>query len=253
MNQRVLITAGANGIGRAMADAFVAIGAQVWVTDVDAGAVVALPPTIRGSVVDVSDEPAMTELFDEIARDWGSIDVLCANAGTKGPTALIEDVSLADWRGCTSVTLDGAFVTLKCAIPLMKPNCAGAVIITSSTAGAYGYPNRAPYSAAKWGVIGLMKTAAMELGPHGIRCNAILPGAVEGPRMEAVLNAEATAKGMTRDQVYQGYAKGTSMRAFVAASDIANMAVFLASDGGRFVSGQIIAVDGHTENPDPKV
>ena len=126
------------------------------------------------------------------------------------------------------------------------------MVFTSSTAGIYGYPNRAPYAAAKWGIIGLMKTLAMELGPYGVRANAIAPGAVEGPRMEGVLEREAKAKGMTRDQVYEGYAAGTSMRSFVTAEDIANMAVFLGSDGARLVSGQVIAVDGHTENPDPK-
>jgi NAD(P)-dependent dehydrogenase (short-subunit alcohol dehydrogenase family) len=98
-----------------------------------------------------------------------------------------------------------------------------------------------------------MKTIAMELGPFGIRANAICPGAVEGPRMEGVLNREAKAKGMTRDEVYKGYANGTSMGAFVSADDIANMAVFLAGEGAKMVSGQVIAVDGHTENPDPKV
>ena len=135
----------------------------------------------------------------------------------------------------------------------MKPAGKGAMIFTSSTAGIYGYPNRAPYSAAKWAIIGLMKTLAMELGPFGIRANAICPGAVEGPRMEGVLAREAATKGMTRDQVYDGYASGTSMRSFVEAEDIANMAVFLGTDVSRLVSGQVIAVDGHTENPDPKV
>ncbi len=134
----------------------------------------------------------------------------------------------------------------------MKASGTGAIILTSSTAGVFGYPNRAPYSAAKWGVIGLMKTLAMELGPFGIRVNAICPGAVEGPRMDGVLQREAVAKGMTRDAVYNGYALGTSMRTFVRAQDIANMAVFLASDGAARVSGQVISVDGHTENPDPK-
>jgi NAD(P)-dependent dehydrogenase (short-subunit alcohol dehydrogenase family) len=135
----------------------------------------------------------------------------------------------------------------------MKQQRSGAILITSSTAGQYGYPNRAPYAAAKWGMVGLGKTLAMELGPHGIRCNVICPGSVEGPRMEGVLQREADAKGMTRDQVYDGYASGTSMGRFVEAQDIANMAVFLASDAARLVSGQVIAVDGHTVNPDPKL
>ena len=188
-----------------------------------------------------------------VAKDMGQIDILCANAGIAGPTALIEDVALEDFRACVSVNLEGAFIAAKHAAPSMKAAGAGAIIVTSSTAGIYGYPNRAPYAAAKWAMIGLMKTLAMELGPFGIRVNAICPGAVEGPRMEGVLNREAKAKGMTRDQVYDGYASGTSMRSFVEARDIANMAVFLGSDGARLVSGQVIAVDGHTENPDPKL
>jgi len=179
--------------------------------------------------------------------------VLCANAGIAGPTALIEDIALEDWRACVSVNLEGAFLAAKHAAPLMKTAGQGAIVVTSSTAGLYGYPNRAPYAAAKWAVIGLMKTLAMELGPFGIRANAICPGAVEGPRMEGVLAREAAAKGMTRDQVYDGYAIGTSMRSFVEARDVADMAVFLASDRARMVSGQVIAVDGHTENPDPKI
>ena len=189
----------------------------------------------------------------QIIAEMGQVDVLCANAGIAGPTALIENIALDDWRACVSVNLEGAFLAAKHAAPVMKAAGRGAVILTSSTAGLYGYPNRAPYAAAKWAVIGLMKTLAMELGPFGIRANAICPGSVEGARMEGVLAREAAAKGMTRDQVYDGYAAGTSMRRFVEAVDVANMAVFLGSDAARLVSGQVIAVDGHTENPDPKV
>lgn len=252
MSARVLITAGASGIGRAMAEAFAEGGAQVWVTDVNAEALDHCPDVWRRSCVDVTDEPAMAALGAEVKAEWGGLDVLCANAGVAGPTALIEDIALADWQSCTAVNLDGAFLAAKLAAPMMKAQGAGAIILTSSTAGQFGYPNRAPYSAAKWGVIGLMKTLAMELGPHGIRANAICPGAVEGPRMEGVLQREADAKGMTRDQVYAGYAGGTSMKSFVQGRDIAAMATFLASDAARLVSGQVIAVDGHTENPDPK-
>ena len=233
-----------------MGQAFAATGADVWVTDLDVSAV---PDAWRASKVDASDEAVMAALFSEIETTWGGVDVVCANAGIAGPTALVEDVALADWQRCVSVNLEGAFLAAKFAAPLMKRQCGGAIVFTSSTAGIYGYPNRAPYSAAKWGIIGLMKTLAMELGPHGIRANAICPGAVEGDRMEGVLEREAAAKGMTRDQVYAGYASGTSMRRFVEAEDIANMAVFLGSDAARLVSGQVIAVDGHTENPDPKV
>ena len=249
---RVLITAGAAGIGYAMAQAYADAGFEVWITDVDADALAAVPADWHAHQVDASDEASVEALFGNI-KSAGGLDVLCANAGIAGPTALVEDVALKDWQRCVSVNLEGAFLATKYAAPLMKSAQAGSIIYTSSTAGIFGYPNRAPYSAAKWGIIGLMKTTAMELGPFGIRANAICPGAVEGPRMEGVLAREAAAKGMTRDQVYDGYAVGTSMRSFVEASDIANMALFLGTAPSRMVSGQVIAVDGHTENPDPKV
>ncbi len=249
---RVLVTAGGSGIGRAMADAYAADGFDVWVTDVDQAALASLPADWHAHQVDASDENAVSALFDKISLA-GGLDVLCANAGIAGPTALIEDIALSDWQKCVSVNLEGAFLATKYASPMMKAAGAGAIIYTSSTAGIYGYPNRAPYAAAKWAIIGLMKTTAMELGPFGIRANVICPGAVEGPRMEGVLEREAAAKRMTRDQVYDGYASGTSMRSFVEATDIANMALFLGTAPSRLVSGQVIAVDGHTENPDPKV
>ncbi len=249
---RVLVTAGAAGIGRAMAEGFAQQGFEIWVSDVDAAALADLPDTWHAHHVDACDEAAVATLFAQI-KTAGGLDVLCANAGIAGPTARIEDVALADWRDCVSVNLEGAFLAVKYAAPMMKAAAKGAIVFTSSTAGIYGYPNRAPYAAAKWAIIGLMKTVAMELGPFGIRANAICPGAVEGSRMEGVLAREAAAKNMTRDQVYDGYAQGTSMRSFVAARDIANMAVFLGTDVSRLVSGQVIAVDGHTENPDPQV
>ena len=251
MTGRVLVTAGATGLGRAMGEAFGAAGYDVWVSDVDEAALAALPPAWQARRADASDEGQMAALLGEIGDD-GPLDALCANAGIAGPTARIEEIALADWRACMAVNLEGAFLAAKLAAPMMKAAGQGAMIFTASTAGQYGFPNRAPYAAAKWGVIGLMKTVAMELGPHGIRANAICPGAVEGPRMEGVLAREAAAKGMTRDAVYQGYAQGTAMGRFIEARDVAAMAVFLASDAARLVSGQVIAVDGFTVNPDPK-
>jgi NAD(P)-dependent dehydrogenase (short-subunit alcohol dehydrogenase family) len=253
MTARVLITAGASGIGLAMARAFAATGARVWVTDVDAAALATLPEGIRGDRVDVSDEAGMEAFHARIQAEWGGLDVICANAGIKGPTAAVEDIALQDWRECLAVDLDGVFLTVRGAVRGMKAQGSGVILVTSSTAGIYGFPYRSPYAAAKWAVIGLMKTWAMELGPHGIRCNAILPGNVNGPRIDRVIAAEAQAKGMTPQAVRAAYEIGTAMRTFVDAEDIANMAVFLASDGARKVSGQIMTVDGFTVNPDPQV
>ncbi len=255
--EAVLISAGASGLGKAMAEAFSQAGYQVWIGDRDSAALATCPDDWQRQVVDVTDETQVSGwvagLKASLAQNGTRLAAVCANAGIAGPTARVEDVALEDWNACLDVNLGGAFLLAKYTLGLLKAQGNGAVILTSSTAGLFGYPNRAPYCAAKWAVIGLMKTLAMEAGPSGVRANAICPGAVEGPRMEGVLEREAAAKGMTRDQVYHGYASGTSMRSWVEARDIANMAVFLASPAARLVSGQVIAVDGHTENPDPKV
>ena len=251
--KNVLVTAGAAGIGKKIAERFADKGCNIWVCDINESTLDEVPQNWKTSLLDVSDEISVKSLFEKITSEWGTLDTVCCNAGNAGPTNLTEKIELSDWKNCLAVNLEGAFLTSKYAIPLMKKRLEGSILFTSSTAGIYGYPNRAPYSAAKWAIIGFMKTLAMELGPFGIRANAVCPGAVEGPRMELVLAREAKLKGLTRDQVYNGYASGTSMRSFIEADDIANMMVFLASDEARFVSGQVISVDGHTENPDPKI
>lgn len=251
--QKVLITAGASGLGKAMATAFDAVGASVWVVDINQEALNSCPDSWQKSKLDVTNEAAVAILFSEIEQRWKSIDVLCSNAGIAGPTAKLENVEFAEWQRCVSVNLEGAFLFSKYATPLMKAQKAGCMLFTSSTAGLYGFPNRAPYAAAKWGIIGFMKTVAMELGPFNIRANTICPGCVEGDRIEGVMEREAALKGTSRDAIFDAYTGGTSMRCFVSAEDVANMAVFLASEGARRVSGQVIAIDGHTENPDPKV
>ncbi|MEM6308273.1 MAG: SDR family oxidoreductase, partial [Pseudomonadota bacterium] len=235
--KRVLITAGASGIGRAMGDAFTAAGWQVWVTDVDKAALESLPDHWQANHADASDEGQMSQVFQQIKTVWGDLDAICANAGIAGPTALVEEIELADWQRCVSVNLEGAFLAAKYGGPLLKAS-KGAMTLTSSTAGIYGYPNRAPYASAKWAIIGLMKTLAMEWGPSGVRANAICPGAVEGPRMTGVIEREAAAKGTTYQHIYDGYAAGVSMRSLVTAQDIANMAVFLSGPQARMVSGQ---------------
>lgn len=234
-----------------MAQAFAEAGYRVWVTDVDAGQIASLPAGMRGSHCDAASEAAMETLFAEVAEAWGELDVLCANAGIKGPTAAIEEMPLEGWHQCLGVNLDGAMLAAKYGARLMKPAKAGCMIFTSSTSGLYGTPFRAPYVAAKWGVIGLMKTVAMELGPYGIRANAICPGSVTGPRIDRVIEAEAAAKGMTPEAVRQGYASGTALKRLSDPEDVAGLALYLASDGARMISGQALAVDGMTYNVDP--
>lgn len=236
-----------------MAEAFDAQGAHVWIADIDQQALTECPEHWQKTCLDVTNENDVAALFGQLEQQWGGLDTLCSNAGIAGPTAKLADIPLDEWQRCVSVNLEGAFLFSKYAAPLMKAQQSGCLLFTSSTAGIYGFPNRAPYAAAKWGIIGFMKTVAMELGPFNVRANTICPGCVEGERIEGVMAREAALKGTTRDTIFDAYASGTSMRCFVSPEDVANMAVFLASEGARRVSGQVISVDGHTENPDPKV
>ena len=250
MSQYVFITAGGSGLGLDMARGFLANGATVAVTDTDPSTLqdaLSLYPSLITFEADAADETAMRSVFDQLQNDWPQLDVVMANAGIAGPTASIEDVSLSDWQRCLAVNLDGAFLATSLAAPWMKQNNHGVMTLTSSTAGLFGYPFRSPYATAKWGIIGLMKTLAMELGPFGIRTNAICPGAVEGDRMDRVIAKEAAARGIPEAALRQGYADCVSLKRFVTASDITDMALFLASPAAKNVSGMAMAVDGHTE------
>ena len=252
-DRRVLITAGASGIGKAMAQWFANAGWRVWITDVDAEALAHCPGDWRADCLDVSDPTAMTGLFDRVRKDWGGLETLCANAGIAGQTALVEDMDIDSYRRCLDVNLTGAILAVQGALPMMKAARRGCILFTGSTSGMFGTPYRAPYVVSKWAMNGLMKTVAMEAGPFGIRANVIAPACVEGPRIDGVIAREAAAKGTTPEAIRNAYLEGTSLRRFARANDVAAMALFLASDSGSRVSGQVMVIDGHTENPDPKV
>ena len=247
--KRVVITAGGGGIGAALARRFAAEGARVAVCDLDSDGArsVAANNGGIGMGADVTDEVQMQAFFDAVDAEVGGVDVLCANAGIGGPAAPIEDMALSDWRKTLTANLDGAFLACRWAATRMKAQGSGRIVLTSSTSGLWGVPTRAPYVTAKWGVIGLMKTLAMELGPSGICVNAICPGAVEGPRMERVVANEAAARGVAEADVRALYAEGTSLRTWVTADDIADSVLFLASDAAGKISGQALSVDGNTE------
>jgi len=248
--QRVVITAGASGIGEAIATAFEDAGARVAVCDISQDAVDAFAtthPEAIARVANVSSEADMDAFLDEVIGLWGSVDVLVNNAGSAGPTDLIEDIELADWQRCLSINLDGILLTLRKIAPLMKAQKSGAVINITSTAGLFGYPRRTPYAAAKFAVVGLTKSIAWELGSFNVRVNAIAPGSVDGPRMDHVISAQASSSGESEADIRAGYQKMAALNTFIDHEDIANTCVFLASPAARRVSGQIIAVDGFTE------
>lgn len=254
MNKNVVITAGAAGIGRAIAEKYLANGDCVAVCDLDQESVEAFSKDHPGAiavVADVASESDMGNFLSMLEREWGVIDVVCANAGTGGPAGTIESLDYKDWQDCVATNLHGSFLLCRWAARLMKSRGEGLIVLTSSTAGLMGYPLRSPYAAAKWAVIGLMKTLAMELGPAGIRVNAICPGAVEGPRMDKVIANESRARDIAEDEVRASYVTGVSMKTWVKAEDIANMIYFLSSSEGSKISGQAISVDGNTETLAP--
>ena len=239
---RVAITAGANGIGRVMAHSFAYCGARVFVSDIDDAALADCGH--EGMRADVGD-PAQCEAFIHRAGvHLGGLDVLVNNAGIAGPTARVENLTPEQVEATLKIDLASMFATSRAAIPLLRKAGGGSVINLSSAAGRFGFPLRAPYSAAKWGVIGFTKSLSIELGPDGIRVNAILPGPVDGPRIRAVIKAKAEAAGISENEMTERTVSTTSLKCFVTQQDIANMALYLASPFGATISGQALSIDG---------
>ena len=244
---RVLITAGAAGIGRAMATTFDSAGARVFICDIDAHALADMErahPRIGRCQADVADAENVGTMFDTAIAFLNGLDVLINNAGIAGPTAKVEDISVADWDRTVAVDLSSMFYCIRRAVPLLKAAGGGSIINLSSIAGRLAYPLRTPYAAAKWGVIGLTKSLAAELGPSNIRVNAILPGVVEGERVNRVVAARAEARGMPFAQAMEQFVAPVSLRRMIKAEDIANMALFLATPAGASISGQALSVCG---------
>jgi NAD(P)-dependent dehydrogenase (short-subunit alcohol dehydrogenase family) len=249
--KRAFITGGGAGMGRATALAMRAVGAEVFTCDVDPAGLESLPDDIVSWVCDVSDSAQLDAIFDEILP--GGIDLMINNAGIAGPTKPIEDITDEEWRTCMAVTIDSQFYCARRVVPVFKAQESGVLINLISGAGIMGFPNRSPYAAAKWASTGLTKTLAMELGPHTVRVNGIVPGNVNGDRMERVIAGHAAVDGLDPEEVRRLYSLSVSMQCYVDPEEIADLIVFLCSDYGRHISGQVVGVDGNTETLYPRV
>jgi NAD(P)-dependent dehydrogenase (short-subunit alcohol dehydrogenase family) len=249
-NKRVVITAGASGIGFAIARQLYLQGASVAICDIDPDGLSRASRELGdciAEIADVSDETAVEAFFAKVQSELGGLDALVNNAGIAGPTGNLEDLSPSDWRRCLDICLTGQFLCARQAIPMMKAASGGCIINMASAAAKHGYAYRTPYSAAKFGVIGLTQSLAKELGPDHIRVNAILPGFVEGPRIEQVIRDRAEATGVSFATMLDEYLKNVSMRQLVTPDDVAATVAFLISDAGANLSGQSLAVDGNVE------
>ena len=247
---RVLVTAGASGIGRVIAARLAEQGARVALCDVDEEALDRVQSENPDFIVrrcDVAEEPEVASLFDIVAQQWDGLDVLVNNAGIAGPTGGVGEIDPVAWQRTVAINLNGQFYCAHHGLALLRRSEEPAILCISSVAGRLGFAYRTPYAATKWGIIGLVKSLANELGPEGIRVNAILPGIVEGPRIESVFAAKAETLGKSHEEVKSDALSRVSLRRMVSAEDVANTALFLCSPLGRNISGQPISVCGNVE------
>ena len=249
--QRALITGAGSGIGKVMAQHFEKAGARIWICDADTNNLeqsLKENPHWNGTQCDVSDENQVGQLFKEMSDTFGGLEILVNNAGIAGPTAPVEEIDPNEWRRSVVVNLNGAFYCTRLATPLLKNSPKASIISISSVAGRLGFARRLPYASTKWAMIGFTESLAKELGPSGIRVNALLPGIVEGPRIEGVFQARAESEGVPYEEVRDRVLNNVSMKRMVSAGDVAEMAVFLCSEAGKNISGQSISVCGNVEN-----
>jgi NAD(P)-dependent dehydrogenase (short-subunit alcohol dehydrogenase family) len=248
--QRVLVTAGAGGIGLAIAERLLRHKARVFVCDVSDAALDAFGkrhPEAGRIKADVSSEADVDRMFEAVDKMFGGLDALVNNAGIAGPTGGVEEIDPAEWRRCVDICLTGQFLCTRRATPMLKQSGGGSIVNISSAAGRHGYAFRTPYASAKFGVIGFTQSLAKELGPDNIRVNAILPGIVEGPRIESVIRARAGKLGVSYEEMERTYLGTVSLRRMVTPHDVAAMIAFLLSNVGANISGQSIGVDANVE------
>ena len=252
-DKRVIVTAGGGGIGAETARLFSEAGAKVFICDIDEASLnetIGRNDNVEGAKIDVSDPEAFQDFFKQADEFLGGLDIMVNNAGTAGPTALIEDISLEEWQNCININLTSAFMGTQLAIPRIKRsgNLGGSIINLSSAAGKFGFPLRSPYSAAKWAIVGFTRTTALEVGQYRIRCNCIQPGPVEGERIDRVIQAKAKAEGVSENKTRDEMMSGTTLNTFIPKNHISSMILYLCSDAGSTITGQAISVDGGLES-----
>ena len=255
-NKKIIISAGASGIGWATTKVCVAKGALIYLCDVDPKAInkVKKHPSynkrIFVSETDASDETEVIDFFHKIKKKFRNLDALINNVGIAGPTGTIEKLDSSEWENTLHVNVNSHFYFTKQAIPLLKKSNNSSIVNISSTAGIMGYPLRSPYAVSKWGVVGLTKTLAMELGKYKIRVNAVCPGTIKGDRMKRVIKAKAKLMKVSQKLIEKDFISMSSLKSWVTEEDIGNACAFLISNEASKISGQVIAVDGNTEKMD---
>lgn len=247
MARKVFISAGGSGIGRCIAEAFLKQGDDVFVCDINDESLKQFKqdfPKLLIAQCNLGQIDLIPLMFESAIQQLGGLDILVNNTGISGPTMPADELSFEDWTQVLNLNLNSTFIMTKLAIPYLKQSDSGVIINLSSIAGRMGYPFRLAYSTSKWGIIGFTKTLSMELGAFDIRVNAVLPGAVDGERVQRVLQARADAMNISLEEVTQNALANQSLKQFVNPKHIADLCVFLASDSASSISGQILPIDG---------
>ena len=250
-NKKIVISAGASGIGWATAKIFLSKGANVYLCDIDTKNISRVkkhPLNNKRLFIhecDASDEYDVENFFGKIKKKTKKIDALINNVGIAGPTGTIEKLKSEDWETTLKVNVISHFYFTKLAIPMLKKNKGGSIINISSGAGIMGFPLRSPYAASKWAVVGMTKTLAMELGKYKIRVNAICPGTIKGNRMVKVIKDKANFLNASKKKIEKEFVSMASMNCWIYEEDIGKMCSFLISEESERISGQVIGVDGN--------
>ncbi len=250
MKKKVVVTGAGDSVGRLIAERFMAEGAQVHICDIREDALVdtlKANPGMHGTVANVGKQADVETMFEEAFSWMGHVNILINMVGISGPTALIEDISCEEWRESIEVNLNGMFYCIRKVVPEMKKHREGCIINFSTSSTRTGLPKRTPYVVSKYGVEGLTRNLARELGPFNIRCNAILPGGINNERSKMILQRIADAEGKTLEEVREEDMQYISMRTYIEPAELADMVLFLSSDAAPHITGQLIGVDGNAE------
>jgi len=251
--QVVFATGATKGLGADVALALARAGAKVAIVGRDAGAaaqvavsIVAQGGAALGLSADVTDAEALAGAAAQAADHFGRLDRLLCCAGVGSPRQPVWESREADYRACFDINVLGVMLAMRAVMPRLIAQREGRVVVIGGTYGHKGVAQAGLYAASKWAVRGLVKSAALEAGPHNVTVNVVAPGGIEGPRLTRLFQASADREGVPFDAVLQRFTARSALGRLVTPQDVAHAVIHLFGEGGRLVTGQDLVVDAGT-------